>query len=189
MNEEALFTSAHSALVFAFNFSGQQYDRPMMNRIASPAIGSGKGLAGLDGAAQAGMIKAELRALGLIYEAVLIARIAPKWTPCDCGAPCCGGRKTNGEWFDAIGTLTAYAKDALQGCFSHYNMRNAIVQKYFGVNISLADIADACDVNRDTASSHNARVLKVLKADESKAWAAIDGRLIAAGMVVEAKTA
>lgn len=89
-----LFESAHGALVFAFNFSGQCYDRPMMNRLASPAVGSGKGLVGLDGAAQAGMIRAEVQTLGKLAEAIIIARIAPRTVPCHCRSARCA-RKTS----------------------------------------------------------------------------------------------
>ena len=78
---EPLFINAHSALVFAFNFSGQCYDRPMMNRMAAPSVGTGKGLVGLDGAAQAGMIRGEVKSLGKLAEAILIARFAPHSMP------------------------------------------------------------------------------------------------------------
>ncbi|MNY38370.1 hypothetical protein D3C86_1729920 [compost metagenome] len=55
-----LFPRAHAALTFALNYSMQQYDRPLMNRIASGELtagmapGGGEGLSGLDGAGQAG---------------------------------------------------------------------------------------------------------------------------------------
>ena len=82
MQDEILFNSAHGALVFAFNFSGQAYDRPMMNRLATPSVGTGKGLVGLDGAGQSGFIRAEVKAMGKLSEAIIIARIAPRSTPC-----------------------------------------------------------------------------------------------------------
>ncbi|MEX3628437.1 MAG: DNA-binding protein [Burkholderia sp.] len=189
MTEESLFSSAHSALVFAFNFSGQCYDRPMMNRLAQPAVGNGKGLSGLDGAAQAGMIRAKLRTLGRLHENILIARTAPKTIPCDCGSPCCAGHRTNLEWFDAAGYLTEHAKGALAGCFAHYRLRSAIIQKYFGVKISMVEIADDCEVSRTTANDHNAKVVKLLKAEESKAWAAIEDKFQAAGIVGEMQNA
>ena len=36
--EEPLFDSAHAALVYAFNYSGQAYDRPLMNRLADDPV-------------------------------------------------------------------------------------------------------------------------------------------------------
>ena len=73
------FDSYIDALIFAFNASSENYDRPYMNRVAAPAVGSGRGLGGLDGAAQAGMIRAEVRDLGRMREAILLARFAPRW--------------------------------------------------------------------------------------------------------------
>lgn len=58
------FTRAHAALVFALNFASDCYDRPVMNRLADGPRAAGKGLAGLDGAAQAGMVRAEAEASG-----------------------------------------------------------------------------------------------------------------------------
>lgn len=59
MNEtvEKLFRTPQEALVFAFNYSMQQQGRPLMDRLASPAARTGKGLSGNDGAGQAGMIR------------------------------------------------------------------------------------------------------------------------------------
>lgn len=52
-----LFRTPQAALVFAFNYSMQQQGRPLADRMASPAARTGKGLSGVDGAAQAGMIR------------------------------------------------------------------------------------------------------------------------------------
>jgi hypothetical protein len=57
-----LFRTPQAALVFAFNYSMQQQDRPLMDRLASPAARTGKGLSGVDGAGQAGMIRRLLNA-------------------------------------------------------------------------------------------------------------------------------
>ena len=180
---DPLFRSAHDALVFAFNFSMDLYDRPLMGKMADEARPPGKGLSGLDGAAQAGFVRAELRALGLIPEAILIARIAPQGSPCECRRPCCSGKTLNPDWAEAIKTLTQHALVPLSGCVSHYRLRAAIVQKFFGASVSLVDIAEVCGVNRDTASDHNQKVTKMLKTEESAAWGRFESRLIEAGMV------
>lgn len=52
-----LFRTPQAALVFAFNYSMQQQGRPLADRMASPAARTGKGLSGVDGAGQAGMIR------------------------------------------------------------------------------------------------------------------------------------
>lgn len=196
---EPLFESAHGALVFAFNFSGQCYDRPMMNRLASPAFGSGKGLAGLDGAAQAGMIRAEVQAMGQLAEAILIARIAPRSVPCHCRSSCCSGKRPNWEWTNAIAFLADHVRQtAMHGCCSNGLMRRDYVERYFtrkGDRVSLEALAEKHDINRDTASGHFARVALLFGGAAPKkgkpaevglehvAMDAADQRLRSAGMV------
>ncbi len=162
VTEEFLFNSAHAALVFAFNFSAQCYDRPMMNRLAAPAIGSGKGLAGLDGAAQAGMIRAEVQALGKFAEAIIIARLAPRSIPCYCRSSCCVGRKTNKDWMDAISVLADYARtNALAGCTANGMLRREYVVRYFSrkdERVGLEALAEKHGIARNTVSAHNAKV-------------------------------
>ena len=167
-----LFESAHGALVFAFNFSGQCYDRPMMNRLASPAVGSGKGLVGLDGAAQAGMIRAEVQTLGRLAEAIIIARIAPRSVPCHCRSACCAGHRPNKEWTDAISVLADYVRTtALAGCTSNGMLRREYVVRHFtrkDDRISLEALAEKHDIHRDTASAHAAKVALLLGGAQAK---------------------
>lgn len=184
---ESLFSSAYSALVFAFNVSRQCYDRPFMNKVASPAIGSGKGLAGLDGAAQAGMIRAEVKALGKLAEAFLIARIAPRSEPCSCRSACCGGSKTNPEWFDAISALSEYARNAaLSGTTANGMLRQAYVARYFATKdqrVSLERLAEKHDIDRHTVGSHYSKLSKVFKEIESMVQNSIEDRLREIGIV------
>jgi hypothetical protein len=161
---EALFRSAHAALAFALNYSMQQYDRPLMNRVAAgPAKEEGKGLSGLDGAAQAGMIRAELARLAPLHQAVLVANIAPQQVPCECRAACCGGWKTNPEWSDAISELTTVAAAAaLAGCVSNGRLRSALIQRLLGAKATLADLAARHDVDEKTAGAHSAKLKRWL---------------------------
>ena len=197
--ETHLFTSAHAALVFAFNLSGQCYDRPMMNRMADGQKREGKGLSGLDGAGQAGMIRAEVSALGPLAEAILTARIAPRTTPCHCRSSCCSGYKANAEWTNAIAFLADHVrKTALFGCTSHGLLRREYVRRYFSSKeskVSLDKIAEKYSVDRHTVSAHASKVAAMLggvtaKKDrnevpglESAAMDAIEERLRAIGMV------
>lgn len=194
-----LFESAHGALVFAFNFSGQCYDRPMMNRLASPAVGSGKGLVGLDGAAQAGIIRAEVQAMGKLAEAILIARIAPRSMPCHCRQSCCSGKKPNKEWVDAISYLADYVRTtALAGCTANSMLRLEYVVRYFSrkdERVSIEVLAERHDVNRQTVGAHAAKVALLFGGTQAKkdkaavpgfeaaAMNAIDDRLRDIGMV------
>ena len=199
---DPLFRNAHDALRFAFNFSGQAYDRPMMNRIAAPALGSGKGLVGLDGAAQAGMIRSEVQALGRLPEAVIIARISPRYTPCSCGAACCSKKRPNREWVESISYLADHVRrTALAGCTSNGLMRREYVVRYFtrkDDRASLDSLAAKYNVSRNTVSAHSTKVATWLggvpaqkdKPDkptmigmERAAFDAIEHRLFAIGMV------
>ena len=180
-DQEALFDSAHAALVFAFNFAGQHYDRPMLTRMAFPSIGQSKGLAGLDGAAQAGMIRAEINALGNLAENVLTARFAPHYHPCACRSACCGGKKTNPEWINAIAWLSNHMRStALFGTSADYRIRRTCVLRHFQAKEnrqSLDQMANACSINRQTAGAYMSKVSKFIKVIEASAYGAISDKL------------
>lgn len=188
---EALFGSAHAALVFAFNFSGQQFDKSAMARLASTPGKAGKGLGGLDGAAQAGMVRAELHACGELVENILIARIAPKSVICECTHACCSGKKPNHEWNNAIVWLTREAMAQVAGSLSHYHLRRGIIERYFGVKHNIAELAEICDVSRNTVAAHQQKLLRWLKGEnkqhmsgiEAQCWARVEMALDAAGMI------
>ncbi|MDF3940723.1 hypothetical protein P3W66_11830 [Achromobacter denitrificans] len=201
---EPLFPSAHAALVFALNYSMQQYDRPLMNRIASGELtagmapGGGKGLSGLDGAGQAGMIRAELARLKPIEKAVLVAHAAPSQLPCACGVPCCSGWKTNPEWQDAMSVLnTAAASGALSGCVSNGRLRSALIQRLFGARLTLAELAERYSVDDKTASAHHAKLKRWLFGGSDQkgvglhqqAYRALSARLAACRWISEADEA
>lgn len=199
MQVESLFTSAHSALVFAYNFSGQSYDRPMMNRLAASSPGTGKGLVGLDGAGQAGMIRAEVKAMGKLAEAILIARIAPHSTPCQCRSSCCSGHRPNKEWTDSIATLSDHVRNtALAGCIANGLMRREYVVRYFSKKeerISLEALAEKYEIDRHTVSAHAGKVMGYFAGVQAKkdkpsvpgmehiAFEAVEDRLRGIGMV------
>lgn len=199
--DEPLFSSAHAALTFAHHFVCQHYDPPaMVKMMRGPAIGSGKGLSGLDGAAQAGMVLAQMDSLPKLHHAILVARTAPPTVPCSCGARCCAKKRPNDEWERAIGYITQEAVGVLSGCLSHYRLRRAIVERCLGGKDAISKIAEECGVNRDTASNHNARILRWLRGDkptkhaiqrvvdrkigeEERAWAHMDELLRSVGLV------
>lgn len=185
--EEALFSSPHAALVFALNYSGQAYSPPLMNRLAcDPSGSSGKGLVGLDGAAQAGFVLAELKSLGTLHEAVLIAQVAQRMERCECRRACCSGEKPNPVWAEAIDTLTgAVLGLALSGCVSNYRLRRGMVERFFGApDRKIADLAAACDVSDNTAANHNQKITQALRREQKLAWAGFEDRMKKTGMVV-----
>jgi hypothetical protein len=190
-----LFKNSHDALKFAYNFVSEQYDRPLMNKLADKEGRTGKGLAGNDGAGQAGMIRQEVKGLGELHEAIVIASFAPSSLPCACRASCCSGAKVNREWSEAIHVITKDAMEHLSCKMSHYQLRRGIVERQFGSKQTISELATRCGVNRDTASEHNSIVTHWLTGEKknagpnakvgeiSRAIAAAGDRLSAAGMV------
>lgn len=161
IDQEPLFASAHNALVFAFNFSGQQYDRPMMNRLAdNPVDYVSKGLSGMDGAAQAAMVFNKLFHLPPLYQYIVFATYAPRTIPCECRRSCCVGQKRNEQWHACIRMIEEAAiTQALPGCITHRVLRRGIVQRAFGdKSVTLAELAEKAGVSENTANNHNSRV-------------------------------
>jgi len=179
---QALFTSAASAAAFALNFSSLSYQKSAVNRMVGTPPPVGKGLGGLDGAAQAGMVRAELASIGLIGEAIIVADIAHKIKPCACKAPCCSGEVTNPEWAAAIGLLSNYLQEMKIGP-SHFIVRMNLVRRFFGVDVSISEIARSTGLSRDTITTYNAKVVPFLKAEKKLAWVQFDQKLIESGMI------
>ena len=182
VNNEPLFKSAAEAVAFALNFSGQNFQVSAVNRMSGTPRQMGRGLGGLDGAAQAGMVRAELAAIGLLGESIIVAEMAQKTKPCSCKAACCGGEVTNPEWAAAIGVLSNIAKD-LKICPGYANVRASLLRKYFGVALEITEIARFCNVTRDTVYTHNAKLLSVFKPLKKKAWLEFDRCLVEKGII------
>ena len=193
MTDEALFKSAHAAILFALNYCNTEHiERSAMSKASDTSKGgSGKGLVGLDGAAQAGIILSQLRSTGSLYEACIIARLAKKRIPCACGALCCAKHKPNFVWLDAINQVSMEAKSYLdevreagkRGLVDIPAMRRAIVAKHFGESVKIKELAKACDVSDVTVSQHIGKLGKFLKKAESEAWQSVEDVLRASGIV------
>lgn len=187
--DEPVFTSTHGALRFALNHAHGTLQKPLITRLMGGASG-GRGLGGLDGAGQAGLILAELENLSELHGAFVLARYAAPTVPCECRSQCCRGYRESELWRVAIEYLVRYVLvEGLTGTFSHYRLRRAIVTRYFGIKASFVDIAKECGVCRNTASSYNAKVVerfrgtKEKKGVEALAFEAIDTRLRERGVV------
>lgn len=124
MTDEALFKSTHDALVFAFQYAGQQSPKTPAMAYRNPGdapIGKGKGLSGLDGAAQAGMILAEVDRLPDDQHNVIVARYDRATHECKC----CGSEVFSEEREAAIDALSHCVE--LEGV--HRKVRIMIVRK------------------------------------------------------------
>ncbi len=160
---EPLFQSAHNALLFAFNFSAQQYERPMMNRMADdPVAYVSKGLSGMDGAAQAGMIMSRVLQLPALSQYIVFAHYAPKTLACDCPRPCCAGKKPNELWEAVIMEISRISiTAATPGALSYRVLRDAIFRKMFGDKSERGDVlaaADKCGLEERQAYRHQAAI-------------------------------
>ena len=103
MTDTPLFRSAHEALTFAYRFAHDQSPRtPMTGLLQGGRIGSGKGLIGLDGAGQAGMILAALSHLNDEQRALIVVRYGDFRSPCQC----CGQYAPTREWRAAVDQLS-----------------------------------------------------------------------------------
>lgn len=180
---EPMFRTTKGALAFAYNFSHGAVKKPFLASMVGVSR-PGRGLGGLDGAAQAGMIKAEVDKVGDPGRWIVAARFVPQKSPCSCGSACCVGFKLNPEWAGYVDWLTKHVHHlAKLGTFSHYHLRRALVVRYFGGEVSLKDVAAKCGINRDTASAHNKAVVEYLEAEERKAYHQLDGELHAQGLI------
>lgn len=158
--DDALFRSVNHALAFAMNFTHGTIKRSglakMMKKQDSPA----RGLAGLDGAAQAGMIKVALEALPQVYRHTLVARFAPQQEPCSCRRSCCRGYRETDDWRASIDWLANHVFEiGLTGTVGHVRFRRSVVARYFGSKVSFLEIARECGVDRDTASALNCKIV------------------------------
>ncbi|AJW97185.1 hypothetical protein BM43_3197 [Burkholderia gladioli] len=151
---EKLFRTPEAAIIFAFNYSMQQQDRPAMNRLAFPAGRNGLGLSGMDGAGQGGMILRELTALTDAEMAALLGRYAPRSIPCPCDRPCCSGHRPNPDWEGAIRYLEQVAVGLFSGHIVHYRLRRKLVEKALGVKVELSALAKECGISENTAGAH-----------------------------------
>lgn len=178
ITEAPLFESAHHALVFAFNYSGQQSPRsPMTGLMGTHGIGNGKGLSGLDGAAQAGMVFAEFDKLAKPHQQVLRVRFGKNEQEC----PCCGINAPCTDWTESVDALSRCAE--LDGV--HRAARHAMVTKAVcGIKgVSMADLANRHQMVERTLRHQMQLLRRKLEKLESEAMNAFDNLLRDIGMV------
>lgn len=173
MTDEPLFKTTHDALKFAFNYIGQQSPKtPLMSMIVSagdrPPIGNDKGLVGLDAAAQAGMILAEVCRLPDDQHNVIVARYYRATHECKC----CGSDVRRDEWIAAI--------DALSHCIElegvHRRVRLDMVEKAIcgSGKFSNAQIANKYSLNVRTLQRQHALIKVKFRKIYNAAMVALD---------------
>lgn len=110
--EQPVFNSYQEALLFAYNYADQQFAKSLMTRMLA-RTGSTRGLVGLDGAGEAGMIMASVRKLSQIEQDALCIRYTKVKSFCKC----CGHEVNTKQVKAALSRLEAY----IQG---HRNTKN-----------------------------------------------------------------
>lgn len=164
------FDNAVQALRFAFA-ERNGYGRPTINRMADTS-GSGDGLTPLEQSTMAGMILAEVRALGRVPEHVLRARYTPRTLVCQCQSVCCSGRRVNEDWLFAASYLSEQLRTtALAGRNTTVAQRQGLIELVLGASKrSISDLAHANGVHRDTFAGWRTRVEKWLLDVERRAF-------------------
>lgn len=182
--EEPLFRSTVGALRFALNYSHGQTKKPFLARMMGGGT-VGRGLGGLDGAGQAGMILVELQRISSeLYQAILIGKYAVPSMPCACRSVCCRGWRESKDWAAAINWLTDHVlQEGLTGMISHHRFRRSMVSRYFGVKESFIQMSAACGVERHTAGQQYKKISEYLRDNERFARYEMEGLL--KGAVVE----
>lgn len=166
----SLFCSVESALRFAFNPDRVACDRPGVARLMG-SHGDGPGdLSGLDGAAQAGVIRRKIATLPHLQQSLLVARFAPALIPCGCGQPCCAKWRPNLEWQGAVRIIADHAKsEPLSGCKAEQGVVLSILAKHFGYRVeSVVATAAEKGLSSGTASNHTGKIRRWLYGAEVK---------------------
>ena len=165
--EDPLFDSTWAALAFAFRYSTQQYQPTPMARLMRGSIGSGKGLHGLDGAAQAGLIRGIVETLPEFERCAIIARFAID-------------RK---EALAAKMVLVSPATAALGTGVYNRRMVDNLVQRFYGERCHLKDLAETHGVHANTMTERWARIKRQLTSLEHRGIDHAEAAMQGSGLV------
>lgn len=172
---EPLFKSAAEAIIFALRYSSQQYAETPMSKMMKRTgrKGSGKGLVGIDGAGQAGMIQKKIDSLPPLERACIIARYTDRQDEC----PCCHNIVASEAYRGAVTTLADWAKHTVKDVTDVERMRFAIVQEFYERRRSVGKTAEAIGMARSTAYDNRARIFQPLTELDNRALARIEEAL------------
>lgn len=176
------FESAHQALLFAWTFSANQHGTAAAaeRRIALfareryenlPAASTGRGLVGLDGAAQAGMIHRRISTLPTLMQAAIAARFAV--LPQDVAT-----RQA------ACKILALHARGAMP-CDLESTV--LLMRKLHGLRVDLGRLADEKDVGERTIRRWKVSAWKWLKPVQQRAMDRAEEVLCEAEIVEDAR--
>ena len=165
--DEPLFDSAYAALAFAYRYSTQQYQPTPMARLMRGHIGSGKGLHGIDGAAQAGMIRAMVDTLRQPDRASIVSRFAA----------------SSKESLEAKILLVSPAAASLGAGIHSRRMVDSLVQRYYGKRVRLNELAELYGLHVNTMTVRWSCIRRVLTEIEGRAMDRMDAMFLDNGLV------
>ncbi|POR54560.1 hypothetical protein B0G62_102168 [Paraburkholderia eburnea] len=182
-----IFHSAQEAIAFACNYSSQQYAMsPMAKLLQGPSRGSGRGLVGLDGAGQAGMVFAELARIDYWQLAALVTGRLPHSERCDCQRACCRGWRLNPMFEEAVNQLADHVALTLTPVPPVKEFRIAVIMKYFGEKADPLDTAKHLGIPKNAAERHITNIRRTIRELEKNGITALSARLDEIGMLVRA---
>lgn len=181
--KEAVFETSRAACRWALRYAYEQYAMSPAAKLAGgAAMGSGKGLVGLDGAGQAGMVLSEIEALPRFDMAFVVAMCAQRSFDCKCGEPCCQGWRQNKMWKNAIDFISEFALERMDKDFANLTLRRMLIEKHFGIKHTQREVAAASGVSVRTVNTRWKDVSDMLRAVEYPIWVRFDARLEEIGM-------
>ncbi|RAR51672.1 hypothetical protein C7401_13632 [Paraburkholderia unamae] len=183
---EGIFKSAEEAVTFACNYSSQQYAMSAMGKILQRgAQGSGRGLVGLDGAGQAGMVFAELERIDYWQLAVLVTGKLSRRERCDCTRSCCRGWKPNPVFEEAVSQLADHVARVHPVVLPVRSFRVAVIKKYFGEKDSdPMEVAKGEGMSKRTAERYVGLIREFIRNLEKDGITQLAERLDNIGMLV-----
>lgn len=179
MTEQPVFNNYQEALLFAYNYADQQFAKSLMTRMLTRTC-STRGLVGLDGAGEAGMIMASVMKLSQIERDVLCARYTKVKSFCKC----CGHEVDTQQVKDALSRIELYVKNAKYSKdekendniiniinISNLSMLRSIIYDYFGLDTygTIKELASKFDVHRNTITKYSSNIKKMLRMIERQA--------------------
>lgn len=159
-----LFENTEQCLSFAYRFQSEQYAATPMAKWMGGPIGSGKGLGGIDGAAQAGLVKRNIASLSPLHQACITARFSPKFESCRC----CGGQKMLEEYKLALVVLSQFALSQFSG-LSVRSLIEVIIRSYFERGVSVSAYAEEKKIALRTAADQKSKIFNALKKLDTQA--------------------
>ena len=179
MNDRPLKPTLDALLKAAFTYE-RPSDPTMLSRAGKrPARGEYAGMgAGLDGAAQSGMIQGAVRQLPRYVREAIQARYMPRGIKCRCGARCCRGWIDNAARAEALDTLADQGVSAaLSGCVTTYRARRECVERFFGKKVHLGKLAVGMQRDPHTIGEWNKKIGAHLEVLLARGYAELSEKL------------